>query len=476
MRLLGGNDVFMQGGELWVPRLKPSGTEVPWTLEDIPQEARANGGAWEAKNAQVSGEKITAIPDTFGARAMLQPLVSNQPTALTLEGMPAASWGEEPNNISLVPETPFAPAWMIFVARYSGGVNTTFPANVFPGLVSDGGSTTTTRVSGDAGTANLIQTGWATLNSVNAGPYNAQILPLPQSLVEVRGTPLSAAWSLGRGDRNTDRGWRGTIWAAVMLGIEPTGDLLARIQGRLAWDYGIQGELPDGHPYKAKPPMKIIWTPADLADASWASLADPGTVTTTPEGTIAKVTPKAGTIGLVQTVSARQPTPGEIRGKGAARFMDANRQFMFDGTMPPSATIIAVSRVEDVAATMIALVGNGLDVPAGAFGTAPIVPIGQKDSSLSWQRFEGVLTWRVNGKLVTPETRNDAFNALYSGGAVTLQELHFSNTNGILAVGGAQFSYYLAGAITDVIIVPRALTDDERTKLLGWAKQYGVTG
>lgn len=223
-------------------------------------------------------------------------------------------------------------------------------------------------------------------------------------------------------------------------------------------------------------PAPVPWTPADLAGASWASIADASTVTTTPGGTIAKVAPKAGTIGLVQTVPARQPTVGQIAGKTSARCMEVNRQFLFDSAIPAEATIIAVCRVEDAAATMLALVGNGIDVPSGSFSTAPIVPIGQKGSTQAWQRFAGTMTWRVNGQLVSPATRNDAYNALYRGGAATLQEMHFTNTNGILSIGGAQFNYYLAGAITDVIVVPRALTDAERTKLLVWAKQYGVSG
>lgn len=230
---------------------------VPWTLDDIPVAMRI--GEWNAARAVVANGKVSSIPNRWPSSGpdMAQTVAANQPAYAMTNGYPAAAWSLTANNMSLIPTAAITPAWWLIVAQYGGGAaDAMFPANAFPGLISDGASNVATRVSGNAGTTDLIASAWTGQASRNAGAYSAAILPLPMSMVEVRGAPISALWSVGRGDRGTDRGWRGTKWAWMALAMEPTGDLLARIQGRIAWDFGLQANLPAGHPYRNAQPMK----------------------------------------------------------------------------------------------------------------------------------------------------------------------------------------------------------------------------
>lgn len=238
------------------PAPAAAATATPWTLADIPAEYRTDGGLWEARNAQVSGTNVTSIPDTFGVRALSQAVASQQPTLTTVDGFKAATWPDASNNAYLEPPAAFAPVWWALVTRFSTGTVASWPSGIYPNLLSDGASNTATRVAGDTSGTDLIASGWTGTASRNAAAYSATLLPLPASVVELRGTAVSALWSLGRGDRSTTRGWRGPIWAALALGKEPTGDLLARIQGRLAWDYGLQAGLPAAHAYRAAAPTK----------------------------------------------------------------------------------------------------------------------------------------------------------------------------------------------------------------------------
>lgn len=228
----------------------------PWTLADIPADHRSEGGLWEARTARASGGAITSIPDGFGVRALSQPVAGQQPALAVVNGVPAAVWPDAANNVSLDPPAAFAPVWWAIVTRFSTGDVASWPSGIYPSLLSDGASNTATRVTGDASGADLIPSGWTGTASRNGRAPSATLLPLAASLVELRGPAVPAFWSLGRGDRSNNRGWRGPIWTALALGKEPAGDLLARIQGRLAWDHGLQGRLPESHPYRAAPPMK----------------------------------------------------------------------------------------------------------------------------------------------------------------------------------------------------------------------------
>ncbi|MDB6454276.1 hypothetical protein [Falsirhodobacter sp. 20TX0035] len=241
---------------------------VPWTLEDIPASFRSNGGLWEAKNAQTTADSVTQIPDSFDVRPMVQTSAAYQPKFAVVDGHPAAVWPEADNNVHLVPNTGsnYNPVFWLILGQFSDGLVKTFPA--FNNLISNGwtggvgnAARYRARVFGESGTGKLFADAWATEASINARPASADVLPLPKSMIVMRGAASAGGdarylWGLGRSSGSSLRGWRGPIWAALALGVEPPKELLARIEGRMAWNYGIQGKLPLGHPYRDVEPMK----------------------------------------------------------------------------------------------------------------------------------------------------------------------------------------------------------------------------
>ncbi len=242
-----------------------------WMPDDIPAADRVNGGWWDPKRAvTVSAGKVTSLPDLFGTRPMSQPVAARQPgyVASAFDGGAAVVWPDEVNGCFLAPPAAFAPAYWAFVIRYRDGTAATFPNEEgasldgnYPTIVSDG--ILPDRVMGERGTANLFSgSAWTAVARKNGAAASPVILPLPKSLLELGGTPASAHWSLGRGagtvqdDPTLARGWRGPMFEILALNTVPDDETRRCIQGSMAWRNGLQGKLPEDHPYRLSPPRK----------------------------------------------------------------------------------------------------------------------------------------------------------------------------------------------------------------------------
>lgn len=223
-----------------------------WTCaQDIPAEYRVDGGVWDAVNVTlVSGNQVQSVADSWGVRAMNQNTSGGQPFYGERSGLPAIVWPDTASNRRLQVESSFAPVYWVFVLAYNDGSRATF-LNAPTIIMYDGSN----RVIGRPNTNQLVdtvETTWARALRKNAGAYSAVILPMPQCMAELVGPKNSGRWCLGSTVSNN--GWQGPMWFAMALGTEPTGDLLARIQGYLAWRFGLQGDLPAGHAYKNAAP------------------------------------------------------------------------------------------------------------------------------------------------------------------------------------------------------------------------------
>lgn len=240
-----------------------------WMPTDLPASYKSNGGWWDPKRGiTVANGKVSAIPDQFGIRAMSQTNAANQPdfTAAAPDGGPAIVWPDTANTRFLAPAAAFSPAYWMFVIRYRNGTIASFPSDSatpdgdYPAIISTGAYPN--RVIGERGSANLFQstvwTGSARKNA--ASTYTTTLLPLPKSLIELQGSPVSASWSLGRGagtvqdDPALARGWRGAMFEVLALGSAPTSEIRDILQGCMAWRNGLQGTLPEGHAYRLSPP------------------------------------------------------------------------------------------------------------------------------------------------------------------------------------------------------------------------------
>lgn len=229
---------------------------VAWTLDDIPAQYRI--GLWEAQRAVAVDGRVASIPDRWGGLAMTANARDVRPRLVAENGVSAAVWPNEANNLSLAAEADIAPAHWIIVAQYADGAAASWPKDAYPNLISTGGNGNSAfgrRVMAAASGAGWYQTNvWTGKASINARPYSDIVLPLPMSMIEMTGAPETGPWSLGLASGMAGRGWRGKIAMALALSREATGDLLARIQGRVAWDHGLQASLPADHAYRAQPP------------------------------------------------------------------------------------------------------------------------------------------------------------------------------------------------------------------------------
>lgn len=227
-----------------------------WTLDDIPAAQRV--GLWDASRARVAGAEVLALPDVWGGVEMAAG--GARPALVQRGGRAAAVWPDRANDVALTPTAAIAPAWWMFVADFRGGAAATWPANTYPNLLSTGGNGSSAfgrRVMGAANGTGLFQNEvWTGRASVDAGAASATILPLPMSMVEISGPAVGALWSIGLSSGASGRGWQGAVWMALALNAAPAGDLLARIQGRVAWDYGLQARLPATHPFRNAAPLK----------------------------------------------------------------------------------------------------------------------------------------------------------------------------------------------------------------------------
>jgi|GEM_PF-5575754 len=220
---------------------------VPWTLDDIPVEYR--GMLVDMDKPILNDGKVAALSNKWSETLMFSqadPLY--QVPAGTSKGFPALLFPKTPNALGLTPTTSFAPVWWLFVADY--------PTNPFntPSFILDGGSSN--RVFGNTNADGFNEgNSWTSKSNRNAAGYADKLLPLDLSSFQIRGASISAPWCLGRRGTNL-QSWQDAIYHIMALNIEPVGDLLARIEGRVHWDFRIQSSLPLGHPFRDAPPMK----------------------------------------------------------------------------------------------------------------------------------------------------------------------------------------------------------------------------
>ncbi len=116
-----------------------------------------------------------------------------------------------------------------------------------------------------------------------------------------------------------------------------------RMEGYLAWKWGIQSDLPVDHPYSSAPPtLPSLWTPADIETSAWFDASDGSTITEAG-GSVSQWDDKSGNIKhATQATANDQPTviPAGINGLDVLEF--ANRTQDMDGVSNIDAMWVAV--------------------------------------------------------------------------------------------------------------------------------------
>lgn len=91
-----------------------------------------------------------------------------------------------------------------------------------------------------------IFTGTELLGRIDGRPFVGSF----PSLALVPNTAITRVRMFGSLGTTASNLWPGAVRHAGVLGRIPSDAILQKIEGYLAWESGLQGNLPDGHPYK----------------------------------------------------------------------------------------------------------------------------------------------------------------------------------------------------------------------------------
>lgn len=190
----------------------------------------ASGASWfDAKRTDlmtIESGAIASMPDRFGGRTYAQTDPALRPLSSVVDGYGAAVWPNTDNSLTLVPSTESAFAYVLIVARFRAGSETSF--GTFTNLVGPAG------LAGNTGTSGLATSSvWAGTASKNGAALSGTILPLPKSTIEATGTPATKFWAPGA-PHAANRSWQGAIFEEVRLAAAPTGDNLDRLRACVA--------------------------------------------------------------------------------------------------------------------------------------------------------------------------------------------------------------------------------------------------
>ena len=242
------------------------GTEVGGQKLWRPDELGADLALWldaeDTASITLNGSTVSQWDDKSGndpPRNATQATSANQPTYkatdAVLGGKPSVGATSNAGTVGVV--TPSLTArTLFFVTAYGTGVETVFSG--YPTLFSGPGASGAERGGMGAFTSASWFTGgvWAPFPFVNAATTTSTVaLPMPASILRFEGpSAVTQAWGIGHNIGVTDRSWYGPIGEVVALTGVLSDENRQKLEGYLAWKWGLEASLPAEHPYKNAPP------------------------------------------------------------------------------------------------------------------------------------------------------------------------------------------------------------------------------
>jgi hypothetical protein len=308
------NDVVMYGGSEWIATAAipaPAAfdiaqyAQVAFEADSLTVADGAEVLAWT--NAGSAGSALNAI----GSAGAVPTFVSNQVNGKPIVRFPS---GDKILTVVSVPYT----AALSFIAVTRHAAPSSFPMVVSDGwgveLRCNGASLLPEWFCGSAvitGTTALVQNTWHVFEGILSSGTATGLLDGvsfgQQTSVTISAGPRDIALGQRAGRAGTYP-FVGDLAAAVIVTTDITLANQQRIEGYLAWKYGLVGNLPANHPYKNDPPVSS-YEPG--IDARWERMAA-GVV---PGGTAAQVLQKASATDYHLTWAA---TPTSLPPSGAA--------------------------------------------------------------------------------------------------------------------------------------------------------------
>jgi len=110
-----------------------------------------------------------------------------------------------------------------------------------------------------------------------------------------------------RGGTDGHAGMDADLSEYILVSGAPDQETREKIEGYLAWKWGLEGSLDASHPYKAAAPASDFWTPADTTTVLWLDASDAATITQAG-GTVSQWNDKSGNnYHATQGTAADQP-------------------------------------------------------------------------------------------------------------------------------------------------------------------------
>ena len=225
-----------------------------WTPAQITTECWLKADAGVVLN----GSTVSQWSDYSGNnRHAVQANASNQPTYYAsdsrMNGLPSIGNSSNLNILGLI--TPSFTAQEIYaVSVYKDGLASTFSSFT---CLFENATNINNRIMGNNGTSSWIgsnpfATSANTYKNASSTPTHVA-LPMPASQFRFVGN-ATITWGIGTSFTQINRSWEGLYSEFIFLASPASTSDREKIEGYLAWRWGIQASLPIGHPYLSAPP------------------------------------------------------------------------------------------------------------------------------------------------------------------------------------------------------------------------------
>jgi hypothetical protein len=304
--------------------------------------------------------------------------------------------------------------------------------------------------------------GLSAYNYVNGGALTATV-DVPDGL-----TFTVDNFGVGRYS-NTPKNYQGEL---ILLNTTDT-DTRQRVEGYLAWKWGLVDRLPVDHPYKNdKPRQTGFWTPEQTTTAAWYDASDTNTITESG-GAVSQWSDKSGNSNhATQGTGTNQPTTNSrtmnglntLDFDGVDSFMDAPA---FGVTNP--ASVFFVFEVDNDGSYMIIDRGSGFDRFTGDNDSYPQLFV---DS-----RFDGLPTGMptTGAHIVSKQCDVTSTYDTYLNGTLAHSAIATTKTftDAVSIIGGTTggAGNRLDGAISEIIVLdenPSLVTRQKIEGYLAW--------
>jgi len=232
---------------------------IPFTPADITTTfwLDANDGSTLA----LSGTDVTSWTDKSGNNIVFTTSGGTVTySATSMNGMPGLSWPGTTNSSKMKAGTSFSLIEYICMVTYDDGVQATWRGS-YQGLITGPANINNDVITiGETSGFNVLYNGSLFGDGYKNGGSDTNyltnvVLPLNASILDLYDTSIiSTTFQLGMDRTNSSRGWFGTM--AEFIGTDTRWDTTTRqkLEGYLAWKWGVVGNLPAIHPYKNYPP------------------------------------------------------------------------------------------------------------------------------------------------------------------------------------------------------------------------------